>query len=82
MYIKYHYHLYAGLRIQIRIVYKSWIPIRIRVKSWIRTIIKVKIQKLYRLRIEPWTLTGWRLKLESFGGSLKRSYNYVYQDPH
>jgi hypothetical protein len=39
-----HYFLEAG----------PWIRIRIVVKSWIRIRIKVKIQKLSRLKIEPW----------------------------
>jgi hypothetical protein len=38
------------------------------VKSWIQIRIKVRIQKLSRLKIEPWTLTkeawSWRLKME------------------
>ncbi len=36
------------------ISFGSWIRIRMRVKGWIRIRIKVKIEKLERLRIEPW----------------------------
>ncbi len=42
--------------------------IRIRVNRWIRIHIKVNIQKPYRLKIEPKTLTvkAWRLKMETW----------------
>ncbi len=41
-------------------------PDPLTVKSWIRIRIKFDIQKLWRLKIEPWTLTmeAWRLKME------------------
>jgi hypothetical protein len=49
------------------------------VKSWIQIRIKVKIQKLSRLKIEPWTLTkeAWRLKMEPW-----RVYRPVVAQSH
>jgi hypothetical protein len=38
----------------ISIIFGSWIRIRLRMKSWIPIRIKVKIQKLQRLKKEPW----------------------------
>jgi hypothetical protein len=51
-----HNNTPSGMRIRIRIVFASWIRIQIRigVKSWIRIRITFKIQKLYRLKQEPW----------------------------
>ncbi len=34
-----------------------------RVKSWIRIRIKVKMQKLKRLKTEPWKLTKYALRI-------------------
>jgi hypothetical protein len=49
------------------------------VKSWIQIRIKVRIQKLSRLKIEPWTLTkeAWRLKMEPW-----RVYRPVVAQSH
>ncbi len=59
--------LFSGLRIWIRIFFGSWIRIRIRVKSWKRISIVVEIQKLQRLKMEPWR--GCGLSLWRSGGS-------------
>jgi hypothetical protein len=42
------------IRIQIPIVFGSWIRICNRVKSWIRIRIEFETRELQRLKIEPW----------------------------
>jgi hypothetical protein len=50
--------IFTRTRIRIRIIFESWnrIWIRIRVKRGIRIRITNKIKKLFKLKLEPWTL--------------------------